>query len=285
MKMTRFFTIIFACGAVLLTGCAKNKNKEVPQYSVTVTYGTDGTASADKIKAEEGATVTLTASPAGADYAFDKWTVTAVGATITLDDAANPATFTMPAADVTVKAEFVDLRVTINGVVWATRNVDAFRTFAASPESFGMFYQWNRVKAWPSTGSVTGWENSVPTGDSWTAANDPCPTGWRVPIKAELDILFAAGVTHVWTDNFNDTGVKGYKFTDNTSSASVFFPAVNFRENTDGTLTTSGNGGYYWFATPYLEIGAWHMAFGTGHYAQNGTNRSYGFSVRCVRQQ
>ena len=34
--------------------------------------------------------------------------------------------------------------VVINGVRWATRNVDKPGTFAANPEDAGMLYQWNR---------------------------------------------------------------------------------------------------------------------------------------------
>ena len=38
--------------------------------------------------------------------------------------------------------------VEINGVTWATRNVDAPGTFAAKPEDMGMFYQWNSKVSW-----------------------------------------------------------------------------------------------------------------------------------------
>jgi len=33
--------------------------------------------------------------------------------------------------------------VVINGVTWATRNVDAPGTFVANTKDAGMFYQWN----------------------------------------------------------------------------------------------------------------------------------------------
>ncbi len=59
----------------------------------------------------------------------------------------------------------------INGVYWAGRNVDAPGTFTTSPENYGMFYQWNRKKGWPSTGSVSDWDESVSSGDTWEAAN------------------------------------------------------------------------------------------------------------------
>ncbi|MDR1714496.1 MAG: Ig domain-containing protein [Prevotella sp.] len=77
--------------------------------------------------------------------------------------------------------------ITINGVTWATRNVDAPGTFTANVSDVGMLYQWNRKTGWSSTNppvsSPTGqtWDSSVPTGSTWTADNDPCPSGWRVP--------------------------------------------------------------------------------------------------------
>ena len=41
-----------------------------------------------------------------------------------------------------------DYGVLINGVRWATRNVDTPDTFAENPESAGMLFQWNRRKGW-----------------------------------------------------------------------------------------------------------------------------------------
>ena len=89
--------------------------------------------------------------------------------------------------------------VLINGVRWATRNVDAPGTFAASPESAGMFYQWNRRKAWAATGEKVpgwppnwdGWEgwswnHTNPGATTWEVSNDPSPAGYRVPTYAEI---------------------------------------------------------------------------------------------------
>jgi hypothetical protein len=64
--------------------------------------------------------------------------------------------------------------VVINGVKWATRNVDSVGYFADSPESFGRYYQWNRKKAW-TAGSTDGMDNSDPTGTTWETENDPSP--------------------------------------------------------------------------------------------------------------
>ena len=104
MKTAKLFMTLLA-GAVAITGCSKDDEVDKPQnYDITVTGGTGGTASADKEKAEAGATVKLTATP-DEGYEFSKWTVENGGITFT-DETANPATFTMPANAVSVKAEF-----------------------------------------------------------------------------------------------------------------------------------------------------------------------------------
>ena len=82
--------------------------------------------------------------------------------------------------------------VEINGVRWATRNVDAPGTFAANPESEGMFFQWNR--------------------------HDSCPPGWRVPTQAEIRSLSDAGSS--WTTR---NGVYGRLF--GTAPNQLFLPA------------------------------------------------------------
>ena len=80
-----------------------------------------------------------------------------------------------------------DAGVVINGIRWATCNVDMPGTFAENPESFGMFYQWGRSVGWSSTDPMinsnggTEWDSDFYRGNTWTRANNPCPRGWRVP--------------------------------------------------------------------------------------------------------
>jgi len=57
--------------------------------------------------------------------------------------------------------------VLINGVMWATCNVDSPGTFASQPYE-GMFYQWSRKIGWSSTNPMvssdggTAWSDSYP---------------------------------------------------------------------------------------------------------------------------
>jgi len=185
--------------------------------------------------------------------------------------------------------------VEINGVKWARRNLDAPGTFVAKPEDWGMLYQWNRKIAWPGLVELTGWDTTIPTGNTWEKGNDPCPKGWRVPASEDIEKLVdETKVTNEWT-------ICGRKFTDKTTGASLFLPAAGHRDVYDGrglhfsacfdVSEQSGNG-YYWSSTPYTGPGYYyppnsHFANGlyfTSHQAAyHGRNyRVLGQSVRCV---
>jgi len=162
----------------------------------------------------------------------------------------------------------ITVGVGINGVIWATRNVDAFRTFALNPESAGMFYQWNRQTAWNTTGNVDGWNNFTPEGTTWAANNDPCPNGWRVPTKTELEGL---GIGE-WTTNGRQFG---------TAPNQIFLPAVSYRDS-DGFLGYAGYG-RYWSSTNIDGYNANRLGFTAIHDAKLESDfKTYGLSVRCV---
>jgi uncharacterized protein (TIGR02145 family) len=178
--------------------------------------------------------------------------------------------------------------IVINGVRWATRNVDAPGTFAASPESAGMFYQWNSKVGWSSTypminsNGETTWESSDSDADYWMPANDPCPTGWRVPTTSEYQSLVNSG--SIWTTL---NGVSGRLF--GSTPNFVFLPAAGDRVSPDGALYAVGDTGFYWTSTVFILNNKFlyeYMSFGGGVAAAGGaaTNRRDGLSVRCVAE-
>lgn len=256
---------------------------------------------------EVGGTETLvpTIAPAGATNQNVMWnsnnnaaaTVSASG--VVTGVSVGTATITVTTADggktadcvVTVGGGVAEQGVVINGVRWAETNVNAPGTFAASPESFGMFYQWNRELGWSSSDPLTSspggaaWNSSDASGDSWAAANDPCPEGWRVPTLEEFEKLIdATKVDNEWAIQ---NGVNGCRFTDKISSVSIFLPAVGLRSNTDGALAGQNSLGFYWTAAapPLLTDRANLMQFSGGTAARLGSNdRPIGFSVRCVKK-
>ena len=100
--------------------------------------------------------------------------------------------------------------VLINGVRWATRNVDTRGTFAVLPESRGRHFDWNSRNA--------------------------CPLGWRLPTQNELSSLMNAG--SVWITR---NGVNGRLF--GTAPNQIFLPAAGNAIETSFNVGTLGD---YW---------------------------------------
>ena len=208
-----------------------------------------------------------------------------------------------------------DTGVIINGVHWATRNVDAPGTFVRNPEDAGMLFQWNRKKAWSTTNEeVTGWLNrlrnrnretewdtSIPEGTTWERVNDPCPPGWRVPTEAEFYSL--KNTISIWTTK---NGVNGRLF--GTAPNQLFLPAAGWRDSAGGFGFANTHGGY-WSNTQgisaseeelaYLDLDdsdlvdmlrqgnilfARDFVFTAVDYLVNilNSNRERGFTIRCV---
>jgi len=177
--------------------------------------------------------------------------------------------------------------VEINGVKWATRNVDMPGTFAARPESAGMFYQWNRKIGWSSTNPMinsdggTTWDKTNPTGTTWEKANDPSPTGYRVPTKEEIQSL--TNTTYVTSEWTTENGVAGMRFTDKNNGNSIFLPDAGFRYYNSGLLYMMI--GIYWSSTQYDTSDAYRLEFHNGSVnVGDSDDKTYGYSVRPVAE-
>jgi uncharacterized protein (TIGR02145 family) len=171
----------------------------------------------------------------------------------------------------------VDEGVVISGVRWATRNVDAPGTFAASPEAVGQFYQWGRAQGWSVTGTVTGWDSSVPFGiTAWARVDDPCPLGWRMPTSEELRLL-----RYVDSRQKTLNGVNGRLF--GNAPNQIFLPSTGWRLEYDGALVNSGINGYYWSSSRTGSGFARYLGFLRNSVSLSATNRAYGFNIRCVK--
>jgi len=178
--------------------------------------------------------------------------------------------------------------VLINGVKWATRNVDKPGTFVANPQDADMFYQWNRKIGWSSTNPMvnsnggTKWNDSYPDGETWEKANDPSPTGYRVPTMVEIALLLdTEKVSREWTE---ENGVPGYRFTDKTNGNAIFLPAAGYRNYSNGTLNYVGTNGYYWSSTQYNASYAYFLVFASGNADLSFISKTYGFTVRPVAE-
>jgi len=238
--------ILFGMTSAVLYSCKKEPDKNIEVASITLKQ-TYSVAVGESIILWPTITPNKAINKTVVWTSFDESiaTVDATGKVTAI--AVGTTTIEAKAGDKTTTCKIiVTLGVVINGVTWATRNVDAPGTFAASPESSGMFYQWNRKTAWAATGSVSGWDATIPEGTLWKKDNDPSPNGWRVPTYGELQSLFDEKyVTSQWT---NQNGVKGRKFTDKATGNSLFFPAAGYRDGSNG-IFYSTDMGFYWSNT------------------------------------
>ena len=171
--------------------------------------------------------------------------------------------------------------VVINGVTWATRNVDAPNTFVANPEDGGMYYQWNSKVGWtaegvPSDGTST-WNSAWNGNDanSWETANNVCPSGWRIPTIEELEGLLNSGY------ELTTTPVEGVIF--GTGGNTIFLPVVNALSNA-GTLFDGWDGSSFWSSSTTADYVASDLVISYGTPSiYHGDSRGIGVSVRCVK--
>jgi uncharacterized protein (TIGR02145 family) len=174
-----------------------------------------------------------------------------------------------------------DAGVVINGVTWATRNVNTVGTFAAKPESAEMIYQWNRKTAWAATGDISNWDSSIPSGTTWEKANDPSPVGWRVPTRSEMESL--CNTEKVSSEKTVLNGVNVRKFTDKATGKSLILPVTKYRAADGSSHGTSGTSGEYWSSTRSAGY-PYRLDIYDGRVANANFNGAYALPVRCVAE-
>ena len=168
-----------------------------------------------------------------------------------------------------------DPGIVIDGIKWATRNVNTPGNFATNPEDFGFYYQWNSRTGWSATGSRNEWNSAWNGGNAtiWEPDNDPCPNGWRIPTQEELETLINSG-SRLTTLNV----VRGRLFAD-----VLFLPAAGYLGLREGTLL--GQGGFYWSSSQSSSGYSYLLNFGIGDIEMSDNFHAFGFSCRCVEDK
>ena len=158
--------------------------------------------------------------------------------------------------------------VVINGVRWATRNVDIPGRFVENPENAGWFFAWNSRRG-----------TSPGVGRRWERANDPCPRGWRVPTREEFQSLLDAG--HNWTTL---NGVYGRFF--GTEPYQIFLPAVEQHRSSTGAIqqqrTNNTNTIATYWSSSESNFNAYRLLFRSVGAGVGSSERWNMLSVRCV---
>jgi hypothetical protein len=176
--------------------------------------------------------------------------------------------------------------------IWMDRNLGASQVATNSTDAlaFGDLYQWGRGTDGHQlrTSSTTFTQSSIDqpgttsfilaSGDWRTTSNNnlwqgvngtnnPCPTGFRIPTKVEWDLESASwsGIT----DAFNSP-LKVTMHGDRRSNDGI------------GQIVVVGEWGSFWTST-ISGNNAWRVYFGSGGRGADSFIRSWGFSVRCIK--
>jgi hypothetical protein len=136
--------------------------------------------------------------------------------------------------------------------------------------------------AWSITGNNDGWSNAPIPGNDWAKENNPCPVGWRIPTRWELDL---SRIGWLWTPR---NGVNGGLF--GTAPSQIFLPAAGQRNYANGLPNGASEYGVYWgdngseltFTGPFW--GGRQGTFFSSGFASAINSRPHGNSVRCVAE-
>jgi uncharacterized protein (TIGR02145 family) len=180
--------------------------------------------------------------------------------------------------------------------------------FTPSWEINGGYWQWGRkgpdASQWLNTNTtefahgptgagageaneaaISGWNKTVAPSGAWSdslkTANDPCPTGYRVPTKAQWDGVLANNTGSAVGTNWTESATN-YS-TGRSFGPALMLPAAGYRSaNSDGALFGRGLNGAYLSTTEYLTVNAGILALFSGTAATSFNTRWDGFSVRCA---
>jgi uncharacterized protein (TIGR02145 family) len=149
----------------------------------------------------------------------------------------------------------------------------------------------------PTVGSATpgSWAAAETNNDAWNfdenspvkvTANDPCPTGYRVPTRAEW-VGVDANNTESRTGTFSSSPTNygsALHYGPDASTKLLTLPAAGYRNYTSGALSNRGNYGYYWSSTEGGGNAYCLYFFSSYVLPANNNFRTNGFSVRCVAE-
>jgi len=103
---------------------------------------------------------------------------------------------------------------------------------------------------------------------------DPCPAGWRVPPWKGSASPWSAFTTEnfLWSDKDQGRTYNG-----------AFYPSSDMQYGVYGALSSVGFRDRYWSAASYCNTGYYLLFNKFGVDPQHNTSKSFGFSVRCVK--
>ncbi|MEY3376512.1 MAG: hypothetical protein RL463_822 [Bacteroidota bacterium] len=189
----------------------------------------------------------------------------------------------------------VDVTNATTGKTWMDRNLGASQvaTNSTDTNSYGDLNQWGRgaeghqCRNSPTTTTLSSsdqpghgnfitvnsgnfdWRSPQNT-NLWQGVNginNPCPSGYRIPTEAELNVERSSWV--------NNNGAGAF-------ASPLKLPLTGYRSDSNGLLREVGTFGYYWSST-VSSTNARSLSFSSSSASMNTNGRANGFSVRCIK--
>jgi hypothetical protein len=162
---------------------------------------------------------------------------------------------------------------------WITSNLGASHQATSVDDdtetSAGWYWQFNLKQGYKQTGTVLtpAWTiTGITQNSNWIPANDPClielGTGWRLPTQSEWTNVDAGGSWSNWNDPWN-SGLKLH--------------AAGYLNYSNGALTSRGSFGLIWSSNQTGTTSGWDIGFTSGTCNVSVTTKTFGCSIRCVR--
>ena len=179
----------------------------------------------------------------------------------------------------------------VTGKTWMDRNLGATKVAVTSTDAdaYGDLYQWGRLAdghqcrnsgttARSSTTDIPGNANFIINTQNWrnpgndllwdgvNGINNPCPSGYRLPTKAEWIAEYSTWVTQNIAGAFSST---------------LKLTATGFREKSNGNINLVGTRGHYWASGVVSATNSHAIRFDSSVDADG--IKGDGFSVRCIK--
>jgi hypothetical protein len=163
---------------------------------------------------------------------------------------------------------------------WITQNLgsdrQALNVDDNTEESAGWYWQFNHKQGYKHDGTIrtpnTDWITAIDDLSDWEQCNDPCNlelgSEWRIPSYSE------------WFNVDNESGWETYN---DPWNSSLKLHAAGDLYAVDGSFDGRGDYGYYWSSNGDGEATAWMLSIQAGGSLFFSANKSFGMSLRCVK--
>ena len=147
---------------------------------------------------------------------------------------------------------------------------------SANYTTYGVLYNWYAA--------MSGANSSD---DSPSGIQGACPAGWHLPSDAEWNSLKDyLSTSHSSTEGTALKSTTGW-YSDGNGTDDYDFAGLpgGSRDNSTGTFGSVGKSGYWWGSTQASnsDVYSRRLAFYGSAVLRNPNNKSFGYSVRCVK--